>query len=190
MRKDTRHPTGRQPGNLVLDGSRTTALPDRPENDPFPNRQKLKRISSIIGPGFRFFSVLGSEPPYFIHLDKIDPTLFEILAEERLAHIVSKPRHYSGARIDAAMGIAYVMFLANEMANGRPIACRRQLARLHILAPGDHVGAGHGAQLRRLCQPGEGREFTDIEFVGAPSLLVADVGQPFELGGTSERWSY
>jgi len=69
----------------------------------------------------RVFSVLKSEPPYVIHLDKIDPTLFEILAEERLAHIVSKPRYYSGARIDAATGIAYMMFLANEMADGRPI---------------------------------------------------------------------
>jgi hypothetical protein len=54
-------------------------------------------------------------------------------------------------------------------------------------APGDHVSTCDGPELRRLAQPGEGGKFAHIVFISAPGFGVGDVGEPFELGGTSAR---
>jgi len=50
----------------------------------------------------------------------------------------------------------------------------------HVLAPGDHMRACHGAHLRRLRQPGERREFRNVDLVRAARFRIGDVGQPFE----------
>ena len=44
------------------------------------------------------------------------------------------------------------------------------------------MGAGDGAQLGRLAQAGEGREFADVVFISAAGFGIGAVGEPFELG--------
>jgi hypothetical protein len=56
-------------------------------------------------------------------------------------------------------------------------------ALLEVLAPGDDVGAGDGAQLGDAAQAGEGDELLDVDLVGAAGFGVGEVGEPFELGG-------
>jgi hypothetical protein len=50
-----------------------------------------------------------------------------------------------------------------------------------MLAPGDDVSAGNGAQFRWGAQSGEARKFLDISFVSTAGLEIGNVGQPFEL---------
>jgi len=57
-----------------------------------------------------------------------------------------------------------------------------QLPGFHVLAPGDDMRAGHGAQQRGFFQPGKEREFGNVDPVGAAGFLVGDIREPFELG--------
>ena len=63
-----------------------------------------------------------------------------------------------------------------------PDGGRRQLAALHVLAPGDDVRPGDGAQLRVVPQAGKGDEFPHVVLVGPAGFRVGDVGEPFFLG--------
>jgi hypothetical protein len=57
-----------------------------------------------------------------------------------------------------------------------------ELSLLEVLAPGDDVGAGDGAQLGDTTQAGEGDELLDIDLIGAAAFRIGEVGEPFELG--------
>ena len=60
-------------------------------------------------------------------------------------------------------------------------AAARASAR-QIVAPGDDVGAGHGAEFLRPIDAGEAHEIADRLFVGAAGVAVGEVGEPFDLG--------
>src|SRR3989454_201744 len=50
-----------------------------------------------------------------------------------------------------------------------------------LVAPGDHIGAGHVAELGRLPQACEGHEVGDVLPVGAARVGVREVGKPLDL---------
>jgi hypothetical protein len=52
-----------------------------------------------------------------------------------------------------------------------------------LVAPGDDVGARHGAEVFRPAQAGEGLKVSDVLLVGAAGVGVGEVGEPLELGG-------
>jgi len=85
------------------------------------------------------------------------------------------------ARHDIAL--AQIVEKRGESRKLAPNAGWRQFASgvLHGLAPGDHVGARHGAQLQRFGQPGKGYKLRDIDLVRTFGFLVGDVGEPFGL---------
>ena len=56
-----------------------------------------------------------------------------------------------------------------------------------ILAPGDHMRAGDGAQFGEAAQTGESDELIDIVLVGTARVSIGDVGEPFELGAARRR---
>jgi hypothetical protein len=51
-----------------------------------------------------------------------------------------------------------------------------------IVAPGDDVGAGHGAELDGLPDAGEAHEVLQGVLVGASRRRAAEVGEPLQLG--------
>ena len=51
-----------------------------------------------------------------------------------------------------------------------------------VVAPGDDMRAGHGAEFLRPDDAGEPHEIPDRVFVGAPGAAVADIGEPLDLG--------
>ena len=55
-------------------------------------------------------------------------------------------------------------------------------ALLEPLAPSDEVRPGDPAHVGWTLQPDERRELADVVAVGPPRLVVADIGEPFELG--------
>jgi hypothetical protein len=58
-----------------------------------------------------------------------------------------------------------------------------EFSLLQVLAPGDDVGPGDGAQLGDATKAGEGDELLDVELVGATGFGIGEIGEPFELGG-------
>jgi len=56
-----------------------------------------------------------------------------------------------------------------------------QAASLELLAPGDDMGARHGAELGGTAQTGKGAELPDIDAVGLAGFGIGDVGKPFKL---------
>jgi len=62
-------------------------------------------------------------------------------------------------------------------------AGRRQGAQLHILAPGDDMGACDHTQRRRIFQAAERNKLRHILFIEAPRLGIGDVGKPFDFWG-------
>ena len=57
-----------------------------------------------------------------------------------------------------------------------------RLRCFQILAPGDQVGAGDGAELLRAGDPDEAGEVPHVLLVGAAGLLVRDIGEPLQFG--------
>jgi hypothetical protein len=51
-----------------------------------------------------------------------------------------------------------------------------------IVAPGDDMGAGHGAEFLRPGDACEPHEIPDGVLVGAPCAGVTDIGEPLDLG--------
>ena len=67
---------------------------------------------------------------------------------------------------------------------GQPVPDRRaaEPAPAQLVAPGDQMRAGHGAEFFRTADAGEAHEVLHRVFVGAAGVRVADVGEPFDLG--------
>ena len=51
-----------------------------------------------------------------------------------------------------------------------------------VVAPGDDVGARHGAKFLRPGDAGEAHEIPHRVFVGAAGARVAEIGEPLDLG--------
>jgi hypothetical protein len=60
-------------------------------------------------------------------------------------------------------------------------ATKGGLAPGQVIAPGDDVGAGHGAEFLKLGNAREPHEIADRVLVGAPGAGVADISEPFGL---------
>jgi hypothetical protein len=52
-----------------------------------------------------------------------------------------------------------------------------------VVAPGDDMRPGHGAEFLRLGDAGELHKIADRVLVGAPGAKIADIGEPLDL-----RW--
>ncbi len=67
---------------------------------------------------------------------------------------------------------------------GQPVADRAAAkpAPHQVVAPGDDVGARHGAKFLRADDPGEAHEIPYPVFVGAAGARVAEIGEPLDLG--------
>jgi hypothetical protein len=57
-----------------------------------------------------------------------------------------------------------------------------ELACDQVIAPGDHMGSGHGAEFLRPGDAGETHEILNGVLVGALRAGVADIGEPLDLG--------
>ena len=57
----------------------------------------------------------------------------------------------------------------------------RCLAPREVVAPGDDMRPGHGAEFLRPGDAGEPHEIADRVFVGAPGAAIADIGEPLDL---------
>ena len=64
-----------------------------------------------------------------------------------------------------------------------------KLAFFQVLALGDDVGAGDGAQLHDTAEAGEGDEFFAVDLIRPSRIRIGKVGEPFEFGGSSARSS-
>jgi alkylhydroperoxidase/carboxymuconolactone decarboxylase family protein YurZ len=67
---------------------------------------------------------------------------------------------------------------------GQPVPDRRaaEPTAAQLVAPGDQMRAGHGAEFRRTENAGEAHEVLHRVFVRAAGVPVADVGEPLDLG--------
>ena len=107
------------------------------------------------------------------------------VAERRRAAFIAvrhRPLHAVDRIAGDGVALAEVIEQRGQGRELAPDAGGRQLAGLQVLAPGDDMGAGDGAQLRGPAQPGEGRELAHVDFVGPAGFGIGDVGEPFELG--------
>ena len=57
---------------------------------------------------------------------------------------------------------------------------RRQASGFQVLAPGDQVGTGDGAELLRAGDPDEGGKVAHVLLVGPPGAGIGQVGEPFQ----------
>jgi len=63
----------------------------------------------------------------------------------------------------------------------KPDRAATKLPTHQLVAPGDDVGARHGAEFLRPDDAGEAHEIADRVFVGAPRAGVAEIGEPLDL---------
>ena len=78
------------------------------------------------------------------------------------------------------VGVAQILKEGRE-GSQRPADARiRLLTRKQRIAPGDHMRAGDEPQLLRGAESDKAHKVGDIALIGAPGLLIADVGKPLD----------
>ena len=87
-------------------------------------------------------------------------------------------------RVDGG-GVAGTKVIEERADGGEftPDGGRAELLPFEVLAPGDDVGAGHGAQFDVILDAEELDELADVLAVGEAGVAVGEVGEPLGLGG-------
>ena len=81
-------------------------------------------------------------------------------------------------------GVFLAQIFEQRGQRGEPVpdGAAAESAAGQVVAPGDDVRAGHGAEFLRAIDAGEAHEILDRVFVDPARVRVAEIGEPLDLG--------
>ena len=83
--------------------------------------------------------------------------------------------------VGAGVFLAEILEQGGQRRQPVPDRAAAEIAPRQVVAPGDDVGLGHGAEFFRLGDAAGAHEIVDRVFVGAPGAAIADISEPLEL---------